>query len=264
MAIPYPTLAKWAGIGILALAVVIGIVRGVETVKAWSDAYDAQPALTAARDQAFKDRDAAKAKQAAQADQFAASLGDITGRILALEARYGEFEAALAKAQFTIDASVAHFKELTAHASPNALPGSPDDLLIRRSLLDIIANPDTGLLTRSGSGDGKGASGPDLRGTTGSADSVPGQRPAAANVHGAVVPAAKQGDRRGAKRTAQGRSRRSLGLGSHRTPRTIEAERVGPALPDCVVTVCGPGHYGTATAQALTELAQAAVAKLHG
>jgi len=231
MPIPYLTLAKWIGAGLLALFVIGAIARVITVVNGWHQDSQALPQVTAARDKALVDRDSALQAKAKQETKFAGTLDTITAAITNLQAKFDALAMTQSAAAARVDRALDHFKEMTANVASNAPLGSPDDLLVRRELFNLLANPDTGQLGRGGTGDSQGQPRAGVPGAAVQPDNVPGRSGAASDQSGAVVPTAGKSGRSHLKRTAQGRRRRGNRLGTAGATRQVPAERLGQAVP---------------------------------
>ncbi len=265
----YITIAKWVGIGLLALALITAIGVMIAKVNAWHRDSQALPAITAARDAAASERDQAKKAKADQEVNFAGTLDNVSGQIAKLTARMGELQTQLDRDRADRMAAYNHFMETTANVPNDAALGSAGDLLVRRGLLDLLRNPDTGQLSRGDGGDAARGNSAGVPGTAAGTDHVPGQPPRSDHQSGkAVVPAAGMGGRQGAKRAAEGRRRRRADLGAGRAGRqAASGQRVRQAVPGEVeVIVCGARCCGKSAKLALIELGlrAAGVMVVHG
>lgn len=231
MPVSYLALAKWVGAGLLALIVSGAITYGIYTLNAWHSAAKALPGVEAARDAAIKERDAVQAAKEKQAGDFAASLDGIAGRIGALETKISTMLAERDAEHTQFARAYQTFQESTKNVALDALPGSADDQLVRRGLLDLLRNPDTGQLGREDrNGNGESGGGAELSGGASGTDDVPGRQSTGENQQGAMVPGAAGSDRHGATRAAQGRRRKGAVMGAKRARRPAPAERLVRAM----------------------------------
>jgi hypothetical protein len=220
----YLTLIKWGLIGALLIAVLVGGIVFVNRVNGWRADSQALPAVTDARDAAIKERDDARQAKADEEVKFVGTLGK-------LGEQFGKLQGDLVKLQSQIERDRAdrqtaynNFLEATRNVPIDAPLGSDGDLLVRRGLLDLLRNPDTGLLSRGSGSDGAGGDGAGVSGAAPFSHPVPGQPAGADHQDGkAVVPAAGLGGRQGAKRAAEGRRRRRDHLGTGRARRAADA-----------------------------------------
>lgn len=264
----YITIAKWVGAGVFALLVFGAIGFGIYTVDSWHRDSQALSGVAAARDDAIKQRDDAKKAKADEETKFVDTLGDFRTKFSAMQGQMNALQAQLDRDRADRDRAYNHFVEATANVSPTAAPGSPDDFFVRRSLLDLLRNPDTGQLGRGDGGDGKTGDGAGVPGTVAQPGPVPGQ-PAGDDpqIGKAVVPGARTGGRQGAKRTGEGRCRRRADLGAGRTGGPPSAGHVRQAVPGKVeIIVCGSRKCGKSIRQALIELGlrAAGITVVHG
>jgi hypothetical protein len=229
----YLTLIKWGLIGALLIAVLVGGIVFVNRVNGWRADSQALPAVTDARDAAIKERDDARQAKADEEVKFVGTLGK-------LGEQFGKLQGDLVKLQSQIERDRAdrqtaynNFLEVTRNVPIDAPLGSDGDHLVRRGLLDLLRNPDTGLLSRGSGSDGAGGDGAGVPGAAPLSHAVPGQPAGADHQDGkAVVPAAGLGGRQGARRSAEGRHRRRAHLGTGRAGRTADARsKVRQALP---------------------------------
>ena len=254
---PYLSTIKLVVLGVAAAAVVGLVVWAVWTVDSWHEASLALPQVTQQRDAAIVAKDALDKSMTGKFDYIA-------GQIEVLQKKYAAMETALGENRQSVDAAVSNFKKATANVSTNAASGSADDMFVRDGLLKLLANPDSGSLTRAPGGGVESRPITRLPPAAAPAHNLPGRPGADQDQQGLLVPAAGIARRSGQKRTAQGRRSRSHRLGAEGNGRKVSAQRMGPAVSDCLITVCGPGRYRKVTDRALVKLAKAAVAKLHG
>jgi hypothetical protein len=264
----YLTMAKWIGIGVLALLVFGAIGFGIYTVDSWHRDSQALVGVTAARDDAIKQRDDAKKAKADEETKFVGTLGNIGQKIITLQGNMNALQAQLDRDRADRTNALNNFLEATANVSPTAAPGSPDDLLVRSRLLDFLRNPDTGQLGRGDGGDGKAGNGAGVPGAVAQPGPVPGQ-PAGNDpkIGKAVVPSAGAGGRQGAKRTAERCRRRRADLGAGRTGGPAAVGHVRQAVPGKgEIIVCGSRRCGKSIRQALIEfgLRTAGIVVVHG
>ena len=259
---------KWIGAAVLAMIVLGALGFGIYTVDSWHRDSQALPQVAAARDDAIKQRDDAKKAKVDEETKFVGTLGNIGQKIAALQGNMNALQVQLDRDRADRTNTLNNFLEATANVSPTAAPGSPDDLLVRNSLLDFLRNPDTGQLSRGDGGDGKTGNDAGVPGAVAQPGPVPGQP--AGNDHQvgkAVVPSAGAGGRQGAKRTAKRRDRRRADLGAGRTGGPAAAGHVRQAVPGKVeVIVCDSRKCGESIWQSLIErsLRTARITMVHG
>lgn len=265
----YLTIAKWVGIGVLVLSVATSIGVMIAKANAWHRDSQALPAVTAARDVAVKERNDARKAKADQEVKFAGTLDKFAGDIVKLNDRMGKLQAQLDRDHADRMAGLNHFVETTANVPNDAALGSAGDLVVRRGLLDLLRNPDTGQLGRSDGSDAAPRNDAGVPGAAAGVDTVPG-RPTAPDpeIGKAVVPAARVGGRQGATRAAEGRHRRRADVGAGRAGRKADGRSgVRQAVPSQIeIIVCGSRRCGKSARLALFELGlrAAGVLVIHG
>jgi hypothetical protein len=228
----YLTIAKWGGIVIVVLGLFAGIGTVILRVNSWHQDSKALPAVTAARDTAITERDAARKAKAAAEEKFVGTLDGIAGKIATLQTRMADLQSQIDRDRASRADALNHFLETTAHVSNDASLGSDGDLVVRRGLLDLLRNPDTGQLGRGDGGNGAGGNSVGVPNAAARPDAVPGRSAPGDNAErGAVVPAAGGARYPRAKRTAERCHRRRAAVGAGRTKRKAAAGRAGSTVP---------------------------------
>lgn len=219
----YLGIAKLVAVG--AVLVTIGglIIWAVVTVDGWRHDSQALPSVIA-------ERDVAIAEKAELEKYTVGAFTHIETGIDALGAKWANFETNYSGSMASIDAAVASFERNTAHVEACPAPGSPGDLLLRNGLLQLLANPDTGAISRSGGGADQGGEKAAMPGAAAPAQDVPGRKAGHPDQQGLVVPGAGLARHGRQRRAAEGRGGRSDRLGAKGTGRKAAAGRVGSAV----------------------------------